>query len=234
MKKLLLGTVLLAFALTVPMPAKAEISVNIGISLPPLIEFPAPPELIVLPGTYVYVAPDVNEDIYFYGGWWWRPWEGHWYRSRNYGSGWSYYRSVPTFYREIPSGWRDDYRAHSWQGRPWNHQQLPSQQVQRNWKGWKDNRHWEKQQTWGVQGLRPQTRQSRSPQAREVGPQRSTQHGTPDRGQVEQRERKSRSPQQSHELQSQQSRPQAREAKPKRSQQHENPESRENDKHEKK
>lgn len=234
MKKLLLGTVLLACALTVPMPAKAEISVNIGISLPPLIEFSAPPELIVLPGTYVYVAPDVNEDIYFYGGWWWRPWEGHWYRSRNYGSGWSYYRSVPTFYREIPSGWRDDYRDHRWQGRPWNHQQLPSRQVQRNWKGWKDNRHWEKQQTWGVQGLQPQTRPSRSPQAREVAPQPSPQHGTPDRGQVEQRERKSRSPQQSHELQSQQSRPQAREAKAKRSQQHENPEGRGNDKHEKK
>ena len=218
MKKLLLGTVLLALALTVSMPAKAEISVNIGISLPPLIEFSSPPELIVLPGTYVYVAPDVNEDIYFYGGWWWRPWEGHWYRSRSYSSGWSYYRNVPSFYVGI-SGWRDNYREHQWQGRQWNHQQLPSQQVQRNWRGWQDNRHWEKQQTWGVQGLQTQPRPSRSPQAREVNQERSPQRGTPDRGNVEQRERRT-SPQRSQEMQSQQSQPQSREAKPNRSQQH--------------
>ena len=65
MRKVFLGTLLLTLALTVPIPALAEVSVNIGISLPPLIEFSAPPELIVLPGTYVYVAPDVDEDIYF-------------------------------------------------------------------------------------------------------------------------------------------------------------------------
>src|SRR5665647_619486 len=147
MRKVFLGTLLLALALTVPIPAKADVSVNVGISLPPRIEFSAAPELIVLPGTYVYVAPDVNEDIFFYGGWWWRLWEDHWYRSRSYSSGWVYYRNVPSFYRGIPSGWRDDYREHRWQGRQWNHQQIPYQQVQRNWKGWQDNRHWEKQQT---------------------------------------------------------------------------------------
>lgn len=211
MKKVFLGTVLLALALTVPIPAMAELSVNIDVSLPPAIEFSAPPELIVLPGTYVYVAPDVNEDIFFYGGWWWRPWEGHWYRSRNYGSGWSYYRDVPSFYRGIPSGWRDDYREHRWQGRQWNHHQLPYQQVQRNWKGWQDNRHWEKQQTWGVQGLQSQPRPSRSP-AREVNQERSPQRRTPDRGHVEQRER-STTPQRSQEMQSQQAQPQSREAR---------------------
>jgi len=222
MRKVSLGIVLLTLALTVPILAMAEVSVNIDISLPPLIEFSAPPELIVLPGTYVYVAPDVNEDIFFYGGWWWRPWEGHWYRSRNYGSGWSSYRSVPSFYREIPSGWRDDYREHRWQGRQWNHQQLPYQQVQRNWKGWQDNRHWEKQQTWGVQGLQSQprtpqpsremqSRPSRSP-SREFNQERSPQRGTPDRGQVEQRERKT-TPPPSQNIQSQKSQPQSREAR---------------------
>ena len=45
-------------------------------NLPPPIPFAAPPELIVLPETYVYVAPDIDADIFFWNGWWWRPWEG--------------------------------------------------------------------------------------------------------------------------------------------------------------
>ena len=223
MRKIFVGTLLLVLALAVPMQTEAAPSMHISISLPPPLEFSAPPELIVLPGTYVYVVPEVNEDIFFYGGWWWRPWEGHWYRSRSYGSGWAYYRSVPSFYREIPSGWRDDYRRHQWQGHQWNYQQLPHQQVQRNWKGWEKSRHWETQQTWGVHGLQPQTRsrQQPQPQAREQNPERLQQHGTHEGGQVERQER-TRPPQPSPEAQ-----PQVREENPERSPQHGNHEGRE-------
>ena len=157
MKKLLFGTLFLALVLVFPIPTMAGVDVNvsIGLPLPPLIVFAAPPELIVLPETNVYVVPDVDVDIFFYNGWWWRPWEGRWYRSRNYSSGWGHYRNVPSFYPGIPSGWRNDYRDHRWRGNQWNHQRIPHQQVQRNWKGWENSRHWEKQQTWGVQGLQP-------------------------------------------------------------------------------
>jgi hypothetical protein len=136
----------------------AGVDVSVSISLPPPIVFSAPPEVIVLPETYVYAVPDVEAEIYFYNGWWWRPWEGRWYRSRYYDSGWTYYQRVPSFYTGIPSGWRNDYREHRWRGHQWNYQRIPHQQVQQNWRGWEKNRHWEKQQTWGVQGLQPRTR----------------------------------------------------------------------------
>ena len=108
MKKTLIGMMLLAFVPVSPVPATAGVDVGVSISLPPLIVFSAPPEVVVIPETYVYVVPDVDVDIFFYDGWWWRPWEGRWYRSRHYDSGWSYYRRVPSFYRRVPSGWRND------------------------------------------------------------------------------------------------------------------------------
>jgi hypothetical protein len=158
MKKLIFGTILLAVVHVFPISAMAGVDVGVSISLPPLIVFAAPPEVVVIPETYVYAVPDINVDIFFYNGWWWRPWEGRWYRSRHYNSGWAYYRNVPYFYREIPSGWRNDYRDHRWKGHKWNYQRIPHQQVQGNWNNWEKNRHWEKQNTWGVQGLNPRTR----------------------------------------------------------------------------
>ncbi len=157
MKKIFLGTLLLALVSVYPLSAMAgvDVNVNIGLPLPPPILFPAPPQLIVLPETNVYAVPDVDVDIFFYDGWWWRPWDGRWYRSRNYGSGWSHYRNVPSFYPGIHPGWRDDYRNRSWRGHQWDHQRIPHQRVQRNWKGWKNDRHWEKEKTWGVRGLEP-------------------------------------------------------------------------------
>ncbi len=185
MKKIFLGTLLLASVITVPIPAMGGVDVSVSIALPPIV-FPAPPALIVLPETYIYVVPDVDVDIFFYGGWWWRPWEGRWYRSRYYDSGWVYYRSVPSFYAGIPPGWRNDYREHRWRGHPWNYQRIPHQQVQRNWRDWEKSRHWERQQTWGVQGLQPRTRAQQPPrevkprqfrpQLREVKPEGSPQH----------------------------------------------------------
>ncbi|MHB1024081.1 MAG: hypothetical protein ACYC24_00045 [Desulfobacteria bacterium] len=163
MKKLLVRTMLLAFVITFPVPTMAEVNVGVSISLPPLIVFASPPEMVVIPETYVYVVPDSREDIFFYDGWWWRPWEGRWYRSRHYDSGWGYYQRVPSFYRSVPSGWRNDYREHRWGGQPWNYQRIPHQQVQRNWSTWKKDKHWEKQQTWGVQGLKPRTQPKQQP-----------------------------------------------------------------------
>ena len=130
MKKLLFGAMLLALAISVPIPTMAQVSVQVGIPLPPPIAFSAPPETVLLPGTGVYVAPGLAVDLFFFGGWWWRPWEGRWYRSQNYRSGWGYYNGVPSFYGRVPSGWRDDYRNNRWNGQPWNHQRVPHAQLQ--------------------------------------------------------------------------------------------------------
>ena len=227
MRKVLLGTALLwALLCAVPLPTMAGTYVNVSIGLPPPMYFARPPELVVLPGSYVYVAPDVAEDIFFYNGWWWRPWRGHWYRSRSCNSGWAYYRNVPSFYRGIHPGWRDDYREHRWQGHPWDHQRIPHQQLQQNWRGWEQNRHWERQQHWGVPGLRsqPQSQQFRPQQSREARSEQPSQYGNRERGQGVQQGRRSGSPQPSQ-LQTQQSQPQTGEVKQGRSrQQHGRPE----------
>jgi len=223
MKKAFLGTLLLALVFVFPIPTMAALDIHVSIPLPPLIVFAAPPEVVVLPETNVYAVPDLDVDIFFYSGWWWRPWEGRWYRSRNYNSGWGYYRNVPSFYRGIPSGWRDDYRERRWKGKQWDHQRIPHEQVQRNWRNWEKSRHWEKQNTWGVQGLKPRA-QSRQPskaiqpksqermQSREVQPQH----------------REAAKPQQSRpqsrDIQRQDSQPQHREGPQQSKPQHEKPE----------
>lgn len=127
-------------------PAAAQVSVHINIPLPPPIVFAAPPDVVVVPETEVYVVPDAPEDIFFYSGWWWRPWEGRWYRSRYYNRGWAHYRSVPSFYGRVPHGWRDDYREHRWGGGAWNHEPIHHDDLRRHWRGWHQTRHWEQPQ----------------------------------------------------------------------------------------
>jgi hypothetical protein len=176
MRKSLIGILLLAGVLLFPLPTMAEVfvDVNISLPLPPRIEFVEPPELIVLPETYIYVVPDVDMEIFFYGGWWWQLWENRWYRSRDYDSGWTYYRNTPSFYRQVPSYWRTNYSENRWSGHEWNYQRIPEQHVRQNWRNWEKKRYWEHQQTWGVEDLRPQMRSRQ--QIREVQqPRRSRQ-----------------------------------------------------------
>jgi hypothetical protein len=162
MKKLFLGTMLLALVIVVPIPTMAEVNIGIGISLPPPIVFQAPPDVIVLPDTPdVYVVPDVDADIFFYDGWWWRPWEGRWYRSRYYNRGWGYYNRVPSFYFDVDPGWRGYYRDHNWYGHRWNYERIPDRQLRQNWKRWRNDRHWERRGTWGIQGYKPRPKQQR-------------------------------------------------------------------------
>jgi hypothetical protein len=162
MQKIFRGMIILTLVAGLPVSTPAEIDINIsipvphvriGIPMPPLIHFAEPPRLVVVPETYVYVAPDIEEEIFYSDGWWWRPWEGRWYRSRHHDSGWQRYKNTPSFYRHIPNDWRSNYRDRHWQGRQWNVNPIPHQQVQKNWHSWKTNRHWEGNQSWGVQDL---------------------------------------------------------------------------------
>jgi hypothetical protein len=89
-------------------------------NLPPPIPFVEPPNVVVLPGTDVYAVPDVEAEIFFQGGWWWRPWGGHWYRSKYHDRGWAFHRDSPSWYRGIPHDWRHNYRNNIWGGRSWN------------------------------------------------------------------------------------------------------------------
>jgi hypothetical protein len=122
------------------------------IPLPPPIPFLAPPELVVLPDTDVYVAPDYDQDIYFYGGWWWRPWGSRWYRSLSYDSGWEFYHGVPGWYGGVHPRWRDDYRNHTWGGQRWDYRPVPYGDVRTNWKGWQSSGYWRNQQNRSTTG----------------------------------------------------------------------------------
>ena len=160
MKKAMIGTLLLLVAALVPLSVRAQIGVSVGVGvnvpLPPPIVFSAPPEVVVIPESNVYVVPDVEADIFFSQGWWWRPWEGRWYRSRYYDRGWGFYRQAPPpFYRNVPPGWRNDYRDHRWRGHEWNHERIAHGDMERNWRGWERDKHWQQRNPRGVQGMEP-------------------------------------------------------------------------------
>ena len=116
----------------------AEVNVNIGINVPlPQLVIPAPPPVVVIPGTYVYYAPDVNVDIFFYQGYWYRPHHGHWYRARGYNGPWDYTapRKVPGVLFGLPQDFR-----HS----PSRHQYIAHEHLKNNWRTWEREKHWDK------------------------------------------------------------------------------------------
>jgi hypothetical protein len=143
--KIVLSAALVAAAgLTAGRAEAQHVSVGVGISLPPLA-FPAPPMLVALPGSYVYAVPDYYDaEIFFVDGYWWRPWNGHWYRSAYYDHGWDVYTGVPYFYHSVPRDWRVRYHDRVWDGHPWNYEQVGYTDVQRNWSSWKRDRHWDR------------------------------------------------------------------------------------------
>ena len=97
MKKAMIGTLFLLVAALVPLSVRAQIGVSVGVNvpLPPPIVFSGPPEVVVLPESNVYVVPEVEADVFFSQGWWWRPWQGRWYRSRHRRRGQAQNSSLP-------------------------------------------------------------------------------------------------------------------------------------------
>lgn len=128
------------FAALYASPAKAEVNINVGIGLPPIV-VSAPPAVVVIPGTYVYIAPDLDEDVFFYRGHWWRSHGRKWYRADDFGGPWviiSINRMpralvhLPPRYRDLPPGL----------------ERIPPGHVKKHWKEWEDERHWESKREW--------------------------------------------------------------------------------------
>ena len=158
---------------------------GMGISLPP-IRFYGPPDVVVMPDTDdVYFVPDIDVDIFFWNGWWWRPWEGRWYCSQYYDRGWAYYNNVPSFYYDVDPGWRGSYRDRNWYGHRWDYDRIPHPRLQQDWESWHNNRYWERQRTWGVQGYQPRPQQQRE----ELRHQRQEQYHQRFEGQRDQQQR---------------------------------------------
>ena len=64
MRRLILEGITGVWLSVLPIPAGAQVDIRVGIQLPPLV-FSAPPQVVVLPETYVYVVPDIDEDVFF-------------------------------------------------------------------------------------------------------------------------------------------------------------------------
>ena len=120
----------------------AGVSVNVGIfAPPPVFRIHTPPPMIVIPGTYIYTIPDIDVEILFYQGYWYRPHEGRWYRSRSYNGPWGYIDSprVPRALYNLPPEY---YRV------PPGHERIPYDHFRGNWGRWERERYWDRDERW--------------------------------------------------------------------------------------
>ena len=131
---LLQGAVLfLALVISLPVTGYAGLPAP---PLPPLL-IPAPPPVVLIPGTYAYFAPDVDDELIFYGGYWYRPYRGGWYRASHYNGPWGFVNTkrVPGALINLPPGYRRGLHGHK---------PIPHDQLKKNWKTWEQNKHWDK------------------------------------------------------------------------------------------
>jgi hypothetical protein len=121
MRRLLVVLALLSAAMS---PARAQVSVGIGVSVPGVsigINVPAYPRLVPVPGYPVYYDPYGRSNYFFYDGLYWVFLGDNWYASSWYNGPWRpvvqeavplYLLRVPVrYYRQPPPyfhGWRAD------------------------------------------------------------------------------------------------------------------------------
>lgn len=123
----------------------AEVNVNVGINVPlPVYVAPAPPPVVVIPNSYVYYVPNIEVDVLFYHGYWYRPHGAYWYRSSSYNGPWHHMapRSVPHALVSLPPNYRH---------MPPGHQHIPYGQLKKNWSRWERDRYWY-HNDWGRKG----------------------------------------------------------------------------------
>jgi hypothetical protein len=120
----------LAAAITI-----GDIELGLGIGAPPPVEFGGPPELVPIPGRYVYFAPDIDTDFFFYHGQWYRPHKGRWFRSEHYTGPWEHVREVPPALTDLPG----DYRTTT----P-GYYRVPYGELRNNWERWEREKYWDR------------------------------------------------------------------------------------------
>ncbi len=138
LKLVLVGAMFLGL-LSFPGSGAARVDINVQIAPPPLV-IGGPPEVAVIPGTYVYFVPDIQGDLFFYAGYWYRPYEGRWFRSASYEGPWVYIvrDRVPAVLFRLPP----NYRAMS------GYRRIPYRDLSRNWRTWERDKYWERH-GWG-------------------------------------------------------------------------------------
>jgi hypothetical protein len=120
-----------------------DVNIGIGVGVPlPRVIVSSPPAVFLVPDTYVYYAPEVAVQLFFYSGSWYTLNDGYWFRSADYSGPWVYlppsrvpvvFLHLPPRYYEIPRGQK----------------LIPYGQLKKHWKEWEEPRYkevrdWEK------------------------------------------------------------------------------------------
>ena len=114
-----------------------EVKAGVPIPPPPPFVFPAPPSVFLIPNTYAYFVPDIEPDIFFYHGYWYRPHKGYWYRATVYNGPWVYIAParVPGVFLNLSPNFRTV--------RP-GHKHIPHGHLKKNWRYWERERYWDR------------------------------------------------------------------------------------------
>ena len=88
--------------------SEAGVQEELNVRVPPPVVLHGPHPVVVIPGTYVYMVPDIDVSILFYRGYWYRPCEGSWFRADSYNGPWVYIKpsGVPLALTELPPDYR--------------------------------------------------------------------------------------------------------------------------------
>jgi hypothetical protein len=92
-----------------------SIGVNIGVPAPPPppMVFPAPPQLVIIPGSPVYYAPSASVNFFFHSGRYYTFHDGAWFFATKHNGPWAFIKpahvpapvlGVPVAYYKIPPG----------------------------------------------------------------------------------------------------------------------------------
>lgn len=117
----------------------------------PKVFIPAPPDVILIPGAYAYFVPDIDADIVFYEGRWYRLHDNRWHSGSGYNGPWVIVVAgrVPAVLLNLPQGFRRI---------PPGHTRIPLGQLKKNWRRWQADRHWDKQERKAVRKERKSER----------------------------------------------------------------------------
>ena len=94
-------------------PAAVNVNINVGPPPPPPVVLAEPPRLLVVPGSRVYYAPEVDYNVFVFKHHYYSFHDGAWFYAPSYRGPWSFVkvervprpvRAVPVKYYKIPPG----------------------------------------------------------------------------------------------------------------------------------
>ncbi len=154
MKRWLIFSLVVAVLMSVGMlsPGTSHAGIGVSVTIPlPVLRLDAPPALTIIAGTPVYFAPDVQADLFFYHGNWYRPYGGEWYVSAEFRGPWGHVAigNVPPPLVDLPPYYRNGTIGY---------EPVPYAMVKRNWMRWEQEGYWDNYQRRSAHPMFPRGR----------------------------------------------------------------------------